>query len=108
MSTGSEILHLPAKKFAFSPTFLPYKLAKTKYNKHVSGIVIKSIDVMTVNIVMITRILDFVWTSYVGLHMLTRSQPENSYPKFSHIVRWLFNKSKQFLGKYACPVTLVY
>ena len=42
---------------------------------------------MAVNVAMVTRILDFVWTSYIGLHMLTGSLPENSYPKFFHVVR---------------------
>ena len=80
---------------------------------------------------MMTWILDFVWTSYIGLHMLTGSLPENNYPKSSHIERlgnsWytsnystslnrnmilvtftrrFFYKSKQFFGKCSCPVTL--
>ena len=43
---------------------------------------------MVVNTAMVIRILDFVWTSYIGLHILTGSLPEhNSYPKFSDIVK---------------------
>ena len=86
-STASKIQQPPVKKFAFSPTFLPYKLATAKYNKQVSGVAIKTIDIMVVNIAMVIRILDFVWTSYIGLHILTGSLPENSYPKFSNIAR---------------------
>ena len=81
---------------------------------------------------MVIGALDFVWTSYSGLHMLFGSLREETYPKFSHIVRsgsncqsttcstslnrnvvlvtftGPFLQSKQFWGNCACPVTYVY
>ena len=64
------IQHPPVKKFAFSPAFLPYKVATAKYNKQPSKVVIKSTDIMTLNIAMATRALDLVWTSCIVCHML--------------------------------------
>ena len=47
----------------------------------------KSINVMTLNIAVVKKALDYVWMSYGGAHTLTGSLPENSHPKYSHIVR---------------------
>ena len=48
---------------------------------------IKPIDVMTLNIVVVTRAVDFVWMSFRVSHMLAGSLPEDSHVKYSHIVR---------------------
>ena len=54
----------------------------------VPKVVIKSIDIMTLNIVLETRVMEFIWMFYRGPHMLTDSLLEDSYPKSSHIVRF--------------------
>ena len=64
------IQHPTVKKFASSPAFLPYKVATTKYNKQPSKVVIKSTDIMALNIAMATRVLDLVWMSCIVFHML--------------------------------------
>ena len=64
------IQHPPVKKFAFSSAFLPYKVATAKYNKQPSKVVIKSTDIMALNIAMVTRTLDLVWTFCIVFHML--------------------------------------
>ena len=87
MSPASKNQQLPVKKLTFSSAFLPNQLATAKYNKQSSKVVTKSIDIMALNIAMVTRTLDFVWTSYIGLQMLTGSLPEKIYPESSHIVR---------------------
>ena len=56
-------------------------------NLHCSKVIIKSIDVMTLNVFMLTRVLDFLWMSYRGAHKLDGSLPEDSHPKSSLIVR---------------------
>ena len=43
-------------------------------------VVIKSIDIMTLNIVVVAKALNFVWMSYKGANMLTGSLPEDSHP----------------------------
>ena len=48
---------------------------------------IKSIDIMTLNIVVVRQAIDIVWLPYTGAHMLTGSLPEKSKTKYSHIVR---------------------
>ena len=56
-------------------------------NLHCPKVLIKSIDVMTVNVFMLTRVLGFLWMSYRGAHKLDGSLPEDSHPKSSLIVR---------------------
>ena len=48
---------------------------------------IKSIDIMTLNIIVVRKAIDIVWLPYTGAHMLTGSLPEKSKTKYSHIVR---------------------
>ena len=50
-------------------------------------VAIKSINVVNLNIAVVKKVLDFVWTSYGGAHMLIGLLPENSNPKYSHIVK---------------------
>ena len=59
------------------------KIQQTAFPK----VVIKPIDIIVLNIAMVTRALEFECTSCRDLHMLTGSLPEESYPKTSHIVR---------------------
>ena len=73
--------HPPVKRFSFSPAFLPYKQATDP----ISGI--KSIDIMALNITMVTRPLYFVWMSYRGTHMLTGSLPEDGHSKSFNTAR---------------------
>ena len=47
----------------------------------------KLIDIITLNIVMLTRTMDLVWMSHRGSHMFLGPLPEHSLPKFSHIAR---------------------
>ena len=45
----------------------------------------KSIDIMTLNIAVVTKALEFAWMPCRGAHMFAGSLPENSHPKYSHI-----------------------
>ena len=54
----------------------------------VPKVVIKSIDVMTLKISLVTRVMEFIWMSYRGPDMLTDSLLEDSHPKSSHIARF--------------------
>ena len=54
----------------------------------VPKVVIKLIDIMTLNISLVTRVMELIWMSYRGAHMLTDSLLEDSYLKSSHIARF--------------------
>ena len=54
----------------------------------VPKVVIKSIDIMTLNILLVARVMEFIWVSYRGPHMLTDSLLEDSHSKSSHIARF--------------------
>ena len=49
--------------------------------------VIKLIDIMTLNAAMVTRALDFVWMSYRGPHMLFGSLSEYSHRMSCHTAK---------------------
>ena len=83
--TGDDGCHHPSvKSSVFSCAFLPYKQAAAAA---LPKMVIKMIDILTLNISVVARALDFVWVSYRGPHMLIESLLENSHPKSSRIAR---------------------
>ena len=76
------------QKVAFSPAFLPYKQEAAMYkNLQSPKVVIKSTDVMTPNIFMVTWALDFLWIYYRGAHKLAGSLPKDSHSNSFHIAR---------------------
>ena len=54
----------------------------------VSKVVIKSINIMTFNISLVKKVMEFLWMPYRGPHMLTDSLLEDSHSKSSHIARF--------------------
>ena len=57
MSPTSESHYPPVQAVAFSPTFLTYIQATSKYNKVFPEVVVKSVDIMVLNIAMVAKAL---------------------------------------------------
>ena len=56
-------------------------------NLNPPNVVIKSIEVMTLNIFMVGRTLEVLWMFYRGAHKLAGSLPEDSHRKSSPVAR---------------------
>ena len=83
-ASGGYHLH-PKVTSACQKIFLFTRISTLQATDPISGI--KSIDIMALNITMVTRPLYFVWMSYRGTHMLTGSLPEDGHSKSFNTAR---------------------
>ena len=88
--TRIQKYHPPVKTVAFFTRNSSLQAGSSKMQQPtLSKAITTSIDIMNLNVAMMTRVLELVWTSYRGDHMLTGSLPEDSYPKSSHVDKQL-------------------